>query len=1139
MDYLTTMIHNMKRLGFILTLLLFISYPSWSQLPANRTSATKIADLLAMQPSEDKANFTIAMKEMEGFSKEDFSLLLQGLLPPDGKNDKIEYASNSYSFYVLQAGKETLRKTYAEGLLDALERVSNKDNKAYILQLLQQCAKDEAVDGIYPYLFDEYMAEKAGRALDGIRSESAVYALSKALDEADNAHTVIAVVAALGDLKSYGDESKIISQLGKYNHPELEKTVLFALSKIGGTLSQKIFEQKLKQVNYQYDNTNAAGAAINYALNLYANGNKKNALSFLNKLYKNAGSANAFQTQAAALEILSTWNPDKATKNLLKAANSNDARLREVGLSKLGADQTAKAKLLKSLAKATPEVQESILFFLAEHGMSADIAQIKPFVNSDNLNVRLAAMEAVHNISEQRETQFLIDHLGSGNAAQDAFLKHLILSTAGDPIAVVNSNLASADDAKKLVLLDILTVRRNNAAFDVVYPLTKSANGEVRKKAFQVLVNLSTDANVDQLLADLDGLSGDELKNVQNAIVASLAYSNKKEDKIRRLSSLISRSSAPSAANFFPIFAGLGGEEALKAVSNYSHSPLPELKSKALEALANWKNAEALPILIGLYKEDQNNADFDVVYKGLIRQINVSDETLERKSLYLRDAFEYSRTIEQKTLALSAMQNTGTYQSLVFASQFLDDKALKSVATRTAMNIAMDHPEYYGSTVRAILEKVMGNLSGSEGLYLHEAIVRHLAGMPQEEGFVSLFNGKDLSGWKGLVDNPIKRRALSDAALHTKQQAADKVMKNGWGVINGELVFNGTGDNIATIKEYGDIEMLVDWKLDKEGKEGDAGVYLRGTPQVQIWDISRTDVGAEVGSGGLYNNRKSESKPLKVADNPLGEWNTFKIRMVGDKVTVYLNGELVTDNVPLENYWDRNQSIFPSEQIELQAHGNRVYYRDIFIKELTNKKVFELSQEEKNESFEFLFDGTHLNKWAGSDSYSINEYGELWVNPETGSGGNFYTKEEYGDFVFRFEFKLTEGANNGVGIRTPLEGDAAYVGMEVQILDDGADVYKKLEQYQYHGSVYGVIAATRGALNPVGQWNTEEIYIKGDKIKVTVNGKVILDGDLKEATKNGTLDGKSHPGLNRKAGHIAFLGHGSKVFFRNIRVKKL
>ena len=125
------------------------------------------------------------------------------------------------------------------------------------------------------------------------------------------------------------------------------------------------------------------------------------------------------------------------------------------------------------------------------------------------------------------------------------------------------------------------------------------------------------------------------------------------------------------------------------------------------------------------------------------------------------------------------------------------------------------------------------------------------------------------------------------------------------------------------------------------------------------------------------------------------------------------------------------------------------------------------------------------------------------------------------------------------GIRTPLEGDAAYVGMELQILDDDAPIYKDLEEYQYHGSVYGVIAAKRGHLKPLGEWNCQEVIADGDNIKITLNGNVIVDGNLREASKNGTVDGKDHPGLLNKSGHIAFLGHGSEVKFRNIRIKEL
>ncbi|AQT68073.1 hypothetical protein STSP2_01228 [Anaerohalosphaera lusitana] len=199
--------------------------------------------------------------------------------------------------------------------------------------------------------------------------------------------------------------------------------------------------------------------------------------------------------------------------------------------------------------------------------------------------------------------------------------------------------------------------------------------------------------------------------------------------------------------------------------------------------------------------------------------------------------------------------------------------------------------------------------------------------------------------------------------------------------------------------------------------------------------------------------------------------------------------------------------------------------------------IKDLSEEEKQQGFELLFNGEDMTGWVGNkDSYGVKD-GILFCRK--GTGRNIYTEDTYDDFVMRFDFRLQPGTNNGLGIRSPATGDAAYVGMELQILDNTAEKYSNLKPYQYHGSVYGVIPAKRGYLNPVGEWNRQEVIADGHNIKVVLNGETILDGNIKKASEGGTIDGKDHPGLLNESGHIGFLGHGDFVEFKNIRIKEL
>jgi hypothetical protein len=202
------------------------------------------------------------------------------------------------------------------------------------------------------------------------------------------------------------------------------------------------------------------------------------------------------------------------------------------------------------------------------------------------------------------------------------------------------------------------------------------------------------------------------------------------------------------------------------------------------------------------------------------------------------------------------------------------------------------------------------------------------------EGFTALFNGTDLTNWQGLV--AINERAkLSPEDLAKKQKEANEKYLPHWKVQNGVIVYDGKGNSLQTAKDYGNFELYVDWEIPPNG---DSGIYLRGNPQVQIWDSDHLGENLKkdwhTGSGGLWNNQKNPNQPLVKADNPVGEWNTFHIIMKGDKATVFLNGKKVVDDTPLENYWERGKPLPTTGPIELQHHGDQLWFKNIYIKEL-------------------------------------------------------------------------------------------------------------------------------------------------------------------------------------------------------------
>jgi len=1141
----------MKKIYLISGLLFLCFITTWAQNSANRTTATIVADVLAQMPAQEAGQYNNQMKDLVSTGEDGIIQLVKMINPPGkGNNASVEYALSGLSHYVSANGMESSRLVTANAYIKALDMVSERETKAFIIRQLQMAGKDESVAKLASYLGDETLSGPAARALAAINSASSGKALVNALNKVSNDKSEKDIVEAIGEMQPVDAEKALKPLLGSGN-ADMQKTILYALSRVGTKASLPELAAAAEKVNFTMEKTGANEAYIMLIKRVLALGDAKEAEKAADDLMKKSQKAGKIQTRESALQILMAAQPGNAFRLVETALNDPSSDYRNYALASVMdyTNNDMMSELLNSLKKANPEVKADLLnwfiqvceipqnrAYLASKGTDIFIERL-----SDNdIQIKKASAEILAKLAGSRAILFLANQLGSPDIQTVEIVKDALNFTKGDIAVAVAPVISTAPDAGKIAGLQLLGNRKASAYLNTVLEQINSGSPAVKETAYSVLKNVVTSENLNTLYPLLEKAQEGEIKPVQDAVIASLkSYPGEKQFEI--ISGQINKTDKSKQYLYYPVLATTGSNKALDVIVGSFKNESGKSKDAAFQALLDWKGREVADELYAISKDLSAISYSERALNRYIKLASGSELTGENRRIFLANALEIAKTDAQKNEILRQIGQTGSFLGMLLAGEYLNQPAMQQSAAGAVMNIALNNKGYTGKNVERLLNKVIEVLNNPDAEYQKEAIRKHLKEMPKEEGFVSIFNGKDLTGWQGLVENPISRMKMKPAELAKKQAIANEIARKHWTAKDGVLIFDGEkgGDNLCTIKKYGDFEMYVDWNLDKAGPEADAGIYLRGTPQVQMWDTARTNVGAQVGSGGLYNNQKNPSKPLKVADNKLGEWNNLYIKMTGERVTVMLNGELVVDNVILENFWDRTQPIFPMEQIELQAHGSKVYYRNIYVKELEHPKYFELSAEEKKEGYKVLFDGTNMNQWTGNTTDYIVEDGNISLVPRSAHGGNLYTKDEYANFIFRFEFQLTPAANNGLGIRTPMKGDAAYVGMELQILDNEAPEFSRLKPYQYHGSVYGIMPAKRGFLKPTGEWNYQEVIANGDNIKVILNGTVILDGNLREVTKNGMPDNQQHPGLFNKKGHIAFLGHGSPVKFRNIRIKEL
>ncbi|HUW92666.1 MAG TPA: DUF1080 domain-containing protein, partial [Bacteroidales bacterium] len=998
----------------------------------------------------------------------------------------------------LSKGTDNEKKAkWEEQCLRFIKATDSNEVRGFFLRQLNLIGSDTALEAVRQYVNNEVICSDAVMALEAVGTVKAqeLLASSLAAETCPCASQIMDVLAG----KRYSPALKSYISWYEKGSPAERSAALYALSNSGDSESLPVLMKAAENAGYRWEPTGSVSALLLYARQTGLAGDVRTMEKITNLVISKSNTTETANQRLAAMSVIVAVKGEDALSLLLDAIDDPDIAIRG-GVIRLASQmpgENATKKWINRYGKVRPEAKPEILFMLGERGDAMAVPLLHKALDDRSSDISAEAVSALAKIEGTRAVDPLLAWIMKYDSEEGHWAAANSLMTILDKtnIGKVAARLPASKGHSTVTLIWLLGWSGNQDYFKTIVPYCESDDIGVRAAALTALKNVAGYGDQETLIRMLEKTSErPEINELSNAITAAAL----------RGSDLAGRSNVILAAldngadrqKLIPVLAVTAGEKALERVAKEFEGGTAEIRDVCFDALSHWSNASAASALYDICAS--GNKTFErPAFDAYLMMVSSADITPERKILLLKKIAPLAMAPDARIEMLDLAGALEIQPAVFFVSGYLPD---------------------ISEEVRKAAEQTMIALN-----------------LPGAEEYVSLFNGKDLSGWKGLVGDPVTRAAMKPSELAAHQKQADIRMTDNWSVRDGMICFSGAGANMCTVKDYDDIELYVDWRITKKG---DSGIYLRGSPQVQIWDTSRTEVGAQVGSGGLYNNQLNPSKPLKVADNPVGEWNTFRILMTGEKVSVWLNGELVTDNVTLENYWNRTLPIFDKGPVELQAHGTDLVFRDIWIREL-NRPEYDLTDEEKAEGFVSLFNGHNLDGWVGDKRTYRVEDGILMTVPDILKGGNIYTEKEYDDFIIRFDFLLSRDGNNGLGIRAPLSGDAAYVGYELQIIDNNATIYGKLKPYQFHGSVYGVIPAKKGFQKPLDEWNSEEVIVQGNRVKVILNGTVILDGDIAEASDKGTIDGEDHPGLKNRSGHIGLLYHTSLVKFRNLRIKGL
>ena len=749
--------------------LLFLASCLWAgsicaQSPANRTAATVIADVLAQVPAQDKGAYTQQQEDLLSAGEEGIAQLVEMLETNDEGKAKVELALSGLTHFASAPEQSGRRLTVVNAYLSAIDRLSDAEAKAFVIRQLEVAGGDECVAKLSSLLGDESLSSPAAVALAAIRSAASGQALVDALGKPLGSRQKENVVRAIGHMQAAGAE-KILKTLAADADTRLRGAVWYALSRTGSAASLPVLAAAAGQARYAPEVTGAVNAYLTLIKRLLAQGNVEEAEKAAAALWKQAKKAGEVQTCAAALQALMAAQPDKVAKYLKDALKDKNRDYRNAALEyALDYDVAALSEELAGyLKKANAECKVDIMSWFAKVFDNPDKQRqlssaftgvfVRQLADKD-MAVKEAAAALLAKSGEEAAIRALVALLDGADERQIALARNVLSFAKGDIVPLLTPRLSTASDKGKVAILELLAMRKADGQAPAVLEQLNAPAAEVRRAAGAALKDVVALKDIPALYDLLEKSDTAAVAFVQQAIAAALK-SLPSAEQLEMLVARLSKTAQAKQPLYYPVLVASGDRKALELIADRFKTATAQDKDAAFHALLGWEGIESAAELEAICRDTKASGYFDRALKRYIQLASSAGLTGENRRIFLTNALDMAGDDDQRNEILKRIGQTGSYLVMLLAGEYLDQPPLQQSAAGAVMNIALNNKSYTGKNVKRLLEKASGILDNPDASYQKEAIRKHLSEMPNEKGFAAIFNGKDLTGWKGLVGNPL------------------------------------------------------------------------------------------------------------------------------------------------------------------------------------------------------------------------------------------------------------------------------------------------------------------------------------------------------------------------------------------------